>query len=201
MGLVLLSHNMSNSFFLFWRVFAPTLTLASSWGFALKIPHRELVTVWMLCKGTFKISSAPWNFEAKLETTFDLTFLVPSVHPVCISSLLLCRGEVLPSALIMGWKGGKLELKCCFRVSGALWQRPGEHAVKLVFDSQTCSLAVKMDEISCTLPKWNHEKNRTWLCKLEEKSNWKQDFVLGILVTYPRNTLHFSGFLLTTCSV
>lgn len=173
MGLVLLSHNTSNSSFLFWWVFLLTFTLASLWDFALKIPHRESVTVWMLWKGSLKICSSPWNFEAKLETTFDLIFLVSSVRPVCISFLLLCRGEVVPSALIMGWKGRKLELKCCFRVSGSLWQKTIEHAVKLVFDSQTCSPAVKMDEISFTLPMWNHEQNRAWLCKLEEKSNWK----------------------------
>lgn len=34
----------------------------------------------------------------------------------------------------------------------------GEHVGKLMFDTKTCSLAVKMDEVSVTLPKWNHER-------------------------------------------
>lgn len=52
-----------------------------------------------------------------------------------------------------------------------LAKNTGERVGKLVFDSQTCSLAVKMDENSFTLSKWNHEQNRTWLCKSKGKSN------------------------------
>lgn len=37
--------------------------------------------------------------------------------------------------------------KCYFGVSDALWQRTGEHVVKLMFDSETCRLAIKLDEI------------------------------------------------------
>lgn len=37
--------------------------------------------------------------------------------------------------------------ECYFRVLDAFWQRTEEHVVKL-FDSETCRLAIKLNEIS-----------------------------------------------------
>lgn len=155
---------MSNSSIFRSGVFTPTLP----WHY-LEVLHWRLHTGNLLqfecCEmglSSLKLWGQAWNF--------DVTF-VPSVQS-CV--------HFLPSALQRGsstlcFNNGvkRVETGAQILLQGLRCTLAKEHVGKLVFDSQTCSLVVTMDEISFTLPQWNHDQNRTWLCKSEGKSNWK----------------------------